>query len=284
MQKLVVYIFILSIIFASCSRNKKVHNINSVKHKQVDSVYNLMTSNQFKAEWFSGKFKGAYHRPNDKQIFNGQIRIRKDSLIWISITAVMGIEVFRIEIKPDSFTFINRLEKNYVTSSTEFLRKRIGVDVDFEMLESLILGNDFPFYQTDVFKLNNRGDNYLLSTISRRKIKKKTFEVEKKSKILIQNIFVDKYTYKINKQVVKVVGNDKTKLRIHYADFDKVNEQLFPQKMIIKFKEDNKTFIEFNFSKIEINNKLRFPFRVSKKYTEVKIEDRKKASKDKKKK
>ena len=282
MQKLVLFILLLSIFFASCSRKKEVETGEFVKQTEVDSVYKLMSDNKFEADWFNGKFKGTYHRPDDNQMFNGQIRIRKDSLIWISITAVMGIEVFRIEIKPDSLTFINRLEKTYITSSTDYLRKRIGVDVDFEMLESVILGNDFPYYQTDVFKLSNRGENYLLSTISRRKIKKHSEDVIANSRILMQNILIDKFTYKINKQTVKVVGDDKTKLRIYYSDFEMVQNQLFPHKMIIKYKEDNKTYIEFDFSNIEIDTKLRFPFKISKKYKQEKIEDRKKVQKNKK--
>jgi len=282
MQKLVIYILLLSIFFASCSRKKNVEVVEVAKQTEVDSVYKLMNSNEFDAEWFSAKFKGTYHRPDDNQMFNGQIRIRKDSLIWVSITAVMGIEVFRVQIMPDSLTFINRLEKTYITSSTDYLRKRVGVDVDFEMLESVILGNDFPYYQTDVFKLSNRGENYLLSTFSRRKIKKQNNDVVKGSRILMQNILIDKNTYKINKQTVKVVGDDRTKLRIYYDNFEMVEGQLFPHKIIIKYKEDNKTFIEFNFSNIEINNKLRFPFKISKKYSQEKIEDRKKAQKNKK--
>ena len=281
MQKIILYILLLSMFFASCSRKKNVESADIVSHTEVDSVYKLLNDNKFEAEWFSAKFKGTYHRPDDNKMFNGQIRIRKDSLIWVSITAVMGIEVFRVEIEPDSLTFINRLEKTYITSSTDYLRKRVGVDVDFDMLESVILGNDFPYYQTDVFKLSDRGENYLLSTISRSKIKKHSGDVIKGSRILMQNILVDKETYKINKQTVKVVGDDRTKLRIQYDNFKMVQGQLFPHKIIIRYKEDNKTFMEFNFSNIEIDNKLRFPFKISKKYSQEKIEDRKRVQKNK---
>lgn len=275
MKKHLIYIALLSLFFVSCSKNKAVELDPNAVQTDVDSVYKLMENHQFNAEWFGGKFRGAYHNSDDKQMFNGQIRIRKDSLIWISITAVMNIEVFRIEIKPDSFTFINRLEKSYIKSSTQFLRNRIGVDVDFEMLQAVLLGNDFPYYQNDVFKLNTRNNNYQLSTISRRKLKAQSEEVEKNSKILVQNILVDKFTYKIDKQTVKVVGNDKTVLRINYNNFQEIGNQLFPHNMIIKYKEDNKTFIEFNFSTITVDEKLRFPFRISKKYSEEKIDERK---------
>ena len=276
MRRISLYLIIILFALSSC-RSKKVltDNASIVGYTDVDLIYKHLSENEFKADWFSGKFKGVYHSPDKKQGFSGQIRIRKDSLIWVSLTAVMNIEVARIEITPDSFTFINRLEKTYVKSSIKYLRERIGANVDFEMLQAVILGNDFPYYQTNVFKLHDKANNYLLSTVSRRKLRKQGDTPDPKSKILVQNIWVNKETYKIDKQTVKIVGSDKTKLRVFYDDFRDVEDKLFPFDLIVKLKEDERSYIEFNYNSVEINNKLRFPFRVPRKYTEVKMTERK---------
>ncbi len=276
MNRIYILSLLIVLIFASCKSNKVVENTaEPISDIPVASIIKKMDANKFSPEWFGAKFKGVYHRPEDKQGFNGQIRIRKDSVIWISVTAMMNIEVFRMEIKPDSFTFINRLDKTYINSSTEFLRDRIGVDVDFEMLQAIIFGNDFPYYENNVFKVHDKQLNYLLSTISRRKLRKQSTEPDPTSKILVQNIWVNKSNYRIDKQVVKIVGNDKTKLRAFYEEFVNVGDKQFANKLTVKFKEDKRTFIEFDYTKITVNEKLRFPFRVSKKYTEVSIEERK---------
>ena len=47
---------------------------------------------------------------NEKAIpLNANIRMQKDSVIWISATALLGIEAVRLLITPDSFKMINRL-------------------------------------------------------------------------------------------------------------------------------------------------------------------------------
>ncbi len=276
MNRIYILSLLIVLILASCKSNKLVENTaEPIGSIPADSVYNKMNASKFDVEWFGAKFKGVYHRPEEKQGFNGQIRIRKDSVIWVSVTAMMNIEVFRMEIKPDSFTFINRLDKTYISSSIEYLRDRIGVDVDFEMLQAVIFGNDFPYYENDVFKLHDKQNNYLLSTISRRKLRKQSKEPDPTSKILVQNIWVNKSNFRIDKQVVKVVGNDKTKLRAFYENFVDIDGQLFANQLTVKLKEGKRTFIEFDYTKITVNEKQRFPFRISRKYTEVKIEDRK---------
>lgn len=275
MNRIFILSLLIILIFASCKTSKVAESTEEPKSAvPVDSIINQLDINKFDVDWFGAKFKGVYHRPEDKQGFNGQIRIRKDSVIWVSITAMMNIEVFRIEIKPDSFIFINRLEKTYISSSIEFLRDRIGVDVDFEMLQAIILGNDFPYYENDVFKLNEKPNNYLLSTISRRKLRKQSKEPDPTSKILVQNIWVNKFNFRISKQLVKIVGNDKTTLRAFYEDFKEIDGQQFANKLTVKFKEDKRTFIEFDYTKITVNEVQDFPFKVSSKYTEVEIEER----------
>jgi len=275
------YIFILfTIAFASCKSTKKEIKKAS-KQLAVDSVYAKMNANQFHAEWFTGKFKAVYQMPDKKQAFSGQIRLRTDSIFWVSVYAVMNIEVFRLEITPDSFRFVNRLSKTYMSESMSYFKERFNVDVDLEMLQSLMLGNDFPYYETDVFKLFDHKNTYQLSTISRKKLKNHSKNEYDKLKVLMQNMWIDKNSYRILKQSVKVIGEDKAKLRVNYTNFETVDSMLFAKHRVLKFKEDQNTFLEINFNKITINNPLKFPFRIPKKYTKYIVPNSKTKKKNK---
>ena len=275
------YIFILfTIAFASCKSTKKEIKKAS-KQLAVDSVYAKMNANQFHAKWFTGKFKAVYQMPDKKQAFSGQIRLRTDSIFWVSVYAVMNIEVFRLEITPDSFRFVNRLSKTYMSESMSYFKERFNVDVDLEMLQSLMLGNDFPYYETDVFKLFDHKNTYQLSTISRKKLKNHSKNEYDKLKVLMQNMWIDKNSYRILKQSVKVIGEDKAKLRVNYTNFEAVDSMLFAKHRVLKFKEDQNTFLEINFNKITINNPLKFPFRIPKKYTKYIVPNSKTKKKNK---
>jgi len=257
----------MAALVAACKTTK--HEQKAIqKQTEVDTIYNLMHQNQISADWLMGKFKGVYQMPDKQQVFYGQIRMKKDSVIWVSIYAVMNIEIFRLIVNPDSFSFINKLEKTYISESNQYLEDYFGVNVDFNMLQSLVLGNDFPYYETNVFKLNDAGDSYMLSTVSRRKLKKYR-DGSDSSKVLIQNMYIDKQNYRISKQKVKIVGQDKVVLRMFYGDFEKIDGQTIAKKWVLNYKDDDKSYVEIDFNKFELNEPTQFPFKISSKYQQT---------------
>lgn len=57
---------------------------------------------------------------------SGQLRMRKDSIVWLSVTATMGVEVLRAKISNDSIWILNRLEKTYLAEHVDSLDQQIG--------------------------------------------------------------------------------------------------------------------------------------------------------------
>ncbi len=265
MKYKVIYLLLIILTFLASCKSTKQTSTSIKKHTEVDSVYNLMHKNQVKADWLIGKFKGVYQMPEKQQVFNGQIRMKKDSIIWVSIYAIMNIEVFRLIIQPDSFKFINKLEKTYISESEESLVDYFGINVDFNMLQALILGNDFPYYETNNFTLNENANNYILNSLSRHKLKKLR-QKNDSTKILVQSMFINKKNYRISKQKVKILGNNKLVLSMFYSDFMNIDNQLIASNWILKYKNNEKSYIEINFHNIKLNKPTKFPFRISSKY------------------
>ena len=57
---------------------------------------------------------------------SGQLRMRKDSIIWVSLTATMGMEVLRAKISADSIWVLNRMEKTYLAEPMDSLAQQLG--------------------------------------------------------------------------------------------------------------------------------------------------------------
>ncbi|MBT9393301.1 DUF4292 domain-containing protein [Hymenobacter sp. NST-14] len=74
------------------------------------------------------------------QTGNINLRIRKDSVIWIS-ASLIGIEGGRIYITRDSVQVLDKLHREYYAGDFEYLSQRLNVPVNFEMLQALLLGN-----------------------------------------------------------------------------------------------------------------------------------------------
>ena len=71
-------------------------------------------------------------------------RIRKDSVIWVSVIPGLGIEAARIKLTQDSVFVINRLRKEYTATSYGYLSNKFKVGVDFNALQAILLGNYQP--------------------------------------------------------------------------------------------------------------------------------------------
>jgi len=76
----------------------------------------------------------------EQQGGNLNIRIRKDSVIWIS-ASLIGLEGFRAYITQDSVQVLDKLHREYYAGDYAYLSKRLNVPVTFEMLQALLLGN-----------------------------------------------------------------------------------------------------------------------------------------------
>ena len=76
---------------------------------------------------------------------SGQMRMRKDSLVWLSVTASMGIEVARAKVSTDSVWIVNRLEKTYLAEPLDTLSTQLGMPLSLPLIQTLVLDNNDGF-------------------------------------------------------------------------------------------------------------------------------------------
>lgn len=103
-------------------------NIESINNKAVD----------FSALSYSSNI--IFNSDGSETRLNGIFRIRSDSLIWVSLR-MLGFEGARIMMSKDSVWFIDRVNRQYYKGDHQFFQHQFNVDFDYDMLESLLLGN-----------------------------------------------------------------------------------------------------------------------------------------------
>ena len=72
----------------------------------------------------------------------GQLRMRNDSLVWLSITATMGIEVVRAKVSNDSVWVVNRIERTYLAEPLDSLSAQLGMPLSLPLIQTLLLDNN----------------------------------------------------------------------------------------------------------------------------------------------
>lgn len=109
--KIAILFLAATLLLASCSAHKK-----TVQPTPPQTFEWLTTNLSIQAE-------GNGMASDD---LSGQLRMRHDSLIWLSVTATMGVEVLRAKISNDSIWILNRLEKTYLAEHVDSLDQQIG--------------------------------------------------------------------------------------------------------------------------------------------------------------
>ena len=72
--------------------------------------------------------------------FTGNLRMRRDSTIWMSISAFMGMESVRTLITRDSVVLVNRMNQTYLTEPFSAVSEMYGV-ASFQEIQARLLGD-----------------------------------------------------------------------------------------------------------------------------------------------
>ncbi len=124
-----LFIAIAIVALASCRSTKKIQTAISKKDTSATvtidgskadsmlffrSLLNKIDSNRIQYTTFNGKVNVDYKSDDGKKYnVNATIRMYKDSAIWISANAILGIEAMRVLVTKDSVKLLDKLNKTY---------------------------------------------------------------------------------------------------------------------------------------------------------------------------
>lgn len=270
--------FVLGSIFilTMCTPSQQVMKPREIKSLTVEELYDSLTINDGKYDTFVGKFSASYSTENTSHSFKGQLRIVRDSVIWISISPGLGVELLRAVLRPDSVFFMNRIHKQYYKGSYSVVKKAVNVDFNFTALQSVLL-NEFFLYpfniQDTVAFLNNMDINRHQKSIKLQSHKEKELKKELKKNPNSDLIYLQ---YILDAASKKMSGIDLREykfsraLKLSYTEYDTSKTYLMPDNIIMNFKEAE-TFVNFDlhYTKKQFNRNVNIPFTIPEKYKPI---------------
>ena len=125
------------------SDSASVAKVDSIVKLPLDTNYvgMMMRNKEIVYTTFQCKAKIHFESSSEKQNFSVNFRVKKDSIIWASITAPIIGEIARAIITSDSVKAIERVNKRSYMYAYADIQRLINVEVDFETLQNLIIGN-----------------------------------------------------------------------------------------------------------------------------------------------
>lgn len=256
------------LLLSSCTSQKKIYK-EPIKEKGEDYLISMMKENESLFETFSAKALIILNNNGKSIELKANIRMKQDSVIWVSISAGIGIEVARIALTKDSVLFINRLEKTYFAGNYNFVDDMINAKVDFDIVQALLTGNDFKWYDYQNLKARASKEQYQLESTQRRKLKKYIKNDADKTQVVYQSLWLNHETFKIERIKIKEIKNENKKINAEYSKFKYIDGQLIPTQYDIKISADKQMEIDASLIKIKLDEPMTFPFNIPSKYIEI---------------
>ncbi len=270
-NKFLAFVLIIAFCFfsmLSCKTTRKIVR-SPLVFKNVQELAQLSNDHEFKFDWINAKLTATIVTKDKNASFNINLRLRKDSAIWMSISPALGIEVARILILKDSIKVIDRINSKYIITNYAYLNDLLQVSVDFDMVQSLLVGNNFSYLDDKKFRSSTiDGDLYVLSTLGKRKLKKVIVEDKEINRGIIQDIWLDPESFKVEKMMIQDKKSNK-KLVGQYKDFRDIEGHQFPFVASFDVESNKSVQISIEYSKVTINKAQDFPFSIPEKYEKM---------------
>ena len=205
---------------------------------------------------------------NDKSnSFKANLYLINDSAIILSVTPLMGIEIFRVKFVKDSIFILDRTKKKIEIVDYNYLWDKFFVDIDFSTIRNILL-NQFYCYPASGIDVNClkkykhylRNNLYTLQSIKSGKYSR--FSKRNNFKELIYHEFdIAPDIFRITKSYIKDFESNMS-LSLNYKDFVELNEYVFPSVIAINGSRNGRVFsINIKFNAIELDGVSKMGFK-----------------------
>lgn len=240
----------MALTWAGCKASKTITGAPTrITSKELKKK---LSAQSFTYHTLQAKLSISYESPDEKRSFKGDLRVQKDSAIWLSVTPLLGLEVVRVFITPDTVHIIDRLNKQYVREPLSILERQYGLPNDFSLLQALLIGDIYPHFA--------RADTVQFVDSAYRIVQEKDG--------LHQVLWVEPYSFNLTGLNVHHKASNHA-LDARFSDYEMVEEQPFAATRLWTVASEDQLAAELGFSRVRINNPLQFTFVVPEKYERV---------------
>ena len=200
---------------------------------------------------FSAKIKVDYQGTDGKKYdLTANLRMYKDSAIWISITAILGIEALRAYITKDSVKILNKQDKVYSARSVAYLQEVTALPLDLHSLQQILIGN--PVFLDSNIVSYSRSET-TISLLSNGNFFKNLLTLNEQGRIE-------------NSKLDDADVNRSRTCNLSYTEYENKKGVLFSSKRRITVAEKSNLDIKLDFKSYDFNETLSFPFTIPKNY------------------
>lgn len=230
---------------------QEMNEANLALQKQFDSLL----SNRPEWDWLEAKFNADIRVGDERFAAKGRLRMRNDSLIWLSIKPDIAIiEVFRIIIVNDTAQVLDLLNKKYYYGSVRQATAWLGPESGLAELQNIVWGYPFLLQSRDRFSAFQADNETVLSTFG---------QMEEPEGNQVDGQRLRFFGLGRLSESLIVRSAEKQRIRMEFTGYHPIDRQLWPGKISISTQANGKEIsIVLDMQRVQLQGPFDFPFTI----------------------
>jgi len=262
---------LLLLITYSCGNNKGVTKQVTKKINDKELRERLFNLQNIDYHFFYTKMNVNYKNSKKEQSFKMSVKMKVDSAFSGTISYANFI-VATYLVDKDSLKSTNKQEKCYFTEDLSYISSMIGVELEYDFFEDLLLGKPIKIDGKSKYKQikDKNKQYYILSSHNKHKFKKIeedkiNLDNDKNDNIYIQYYFTPN-SLNLAKMHIEIPA-DSVSININYVETKLVAGVTVPEltTMTIVHPKDS-IIVQLDYSKVRLNQRKTIKFSVPNNY------------------
>jgi hypothetical protein len=137
-----VVLLTAGLVLSGCSNERRLAKGKPLRNLPPNAILETADAAALQWEWISMKVDAEVSGPERKDSFKATVRMAKDSVIWMSLTPALGVEVVRVMLTQDSVHMFSKIPGNKFafTGSYESISEWVGTPMSFGNVQDLLTG------------------------------------------------------------------------------------------------------------------------------------------------
>ena len=160
---------------AGCSNARRLANGKPLKNQSPNAILTQYGATAMEWDWLAMKLDAEVESEQRDGSFSATVRMARDSVIWVSISPALGVEVARLKLTPDSAFLISKVPNNRFHYAGDYAAVSDWLDtpIGFSDLQDVLVGRPMGLdLANDKFISRIDGREYVLISKYKRRTKR----------------------------------------------------------------------------------------------------------------
>ena len=215
------------------------------------AVQQQIEDNALRFERLQWRGQASLEREGKRQKVSVTLRLKQGEGIWVSGSVIVPLA--RVFITPKQLQFYEKINRQYAQVDFRQVKKLLGAQVDYEMIERIITARPLDKRALKRAKLSFTQNSYVLSS-------------RKRGVSLV-------WTYDAAFRLIsQELSDGETAVRVDYDGYTRIDGQWVPEQLNASMRGvDKTTKFRLQSKQTQLNGKFKMPFEIPKGYTKINL-------------